>query len=398
VPAEGHEKHYWKPADDGYYSRSARARATGPYESAIPATIAGLEPSLPVDLSAEIESAAQALSSFDHYAALTLGAQSSVLGPMSTVLLRTESTSSSQIENLTVGARRLALESLGEGRGGNAAVVVGNVRAMEAALSMSVELSEHNILTMHQALLCAQHGWENQAGKYRDQLVWVGTSGIGPRGASHVAPQADLVPACMHDLIAFISRDDLPVIAQCAIAHAQFETIHPFADGNGRVGRALVHAILRNKGLTSNTTPPVSAGLLTDTEGYFAALEAYRRGDARPIVECFANASRFAASSGRGLIDSLAAQIGLSRSKLAGIRKDSGVWRVLPYLIAQPIVNAKYLIDHCGMSKVAVGRALRILAENGVVVERTGGKRNMVWEHAGILEVLDDYAEGLRRI
>ena len=83
----------------------------------------------------------------------------------------------------------------------------------------------------------------------------------------------------MADLMLFLQRDDIPVLLQCALAHAQFETIHPFADGNGRTGRALIHAILRNKGLASHIVPPVSAGPLHETDQYFAALilrSAYR--------------------------------------------------------------------------------------------------------------------------
>lgn len=133
-------------------------------------------------------------------------------------------------------------------------------------------MTENNILAMHEALLSSQRGWEEYAGAYRTNLVWVGTDSYSPRGAAHVGPQSELIADAKTDLLEFIKHDDLPVVAQCAITHAQFETIHPFADGNGRCGRALVHVILRNKRLSCNTTPPVSAGLLHDTESYFEAL------------------------------------------------------------------------------------------------------------------------------
>jgi len=201
----------------------------------------------------------------------------------------------------------------------------------------------------------------------------------------------------MADLLEFIERDDLPVVAQCAIAHAQFETIHPFADGNGRCGRALVHAILRNKGLSRNTAPPVSAGLLRDTEDYFAALTLFREGDASPIVRRFAEACRFAATSGRKLIDDLCEQLDEARADLYGVRSDAAVWRVLPNLIAQPIINTRYLQKTLGLSKPQAERAIKTLTERGVVVARTGKQRNVVYEHRGILDVLDEYAAGLRR-
>ncbi|WP_337647680.1 Fic family protein, partial [Bifidobacterium pullorum] len=237
IPPVEHETHMWHIPGDAPVSRSKRSRGNGPYESTIPAHLADITLRLPPTLAADAEEAAYALAGFDSYAAFRLGEGSHVLGPMSAVLLRTEATSSSQIEHLTVGARNLALETLHEGVSDNAAVVVGNVKAMESALKLGSEMTEANILAMHRALLMNQRGWEQQAGRYRDRLVWVGTDGYSPRGASHIAPQAELVPEAMKDLLAFIGRDDIPVMAQCAVAHAQFETIHPFADGNGRCGR-----------------------------------------------------------------------------------------------------------------------------------------------------------------
>ncbi len=397
IPPVEHETHMWHIPGDAPVSRSKRSRGNGPYESTIPAHLADITLRLPPTLAADAEEAAYALAGFDSYAAFRLGEGSHVLGPMSAVLLRTEATSSSQIEHLTVGARNLALETLHEGVSDNAAVVVGNVKAMESALKLGSEMTEANILAMHRALLMNQRGWEQQAGRYRDRLVWVGTDGYSPRGASHIAPQAELVPEAMKDLLAFIGRDDIPVMAQCAVAHAQFETIHPFADGNGRCGRALVHAVLRNKRMALHTTPPISAGLLRRTTAYFDALTAYRAGDARPIVEQFAEAARYAASSGRELVDVLVEQLDVARESLHGIRRDAAVWKVLPHLIAQPIINTRYLQDAVGLSKSQAERAVGVLAERGVLTQRSGRQRSVVWEHRGILDVLDDYAVGLRR-
>src|SRR5690606_11919728 len=130
-----------------------------------------------------------------------------------------------------------------------------------------------------------------------------------------------------------------------AVAHAQFETIHPFSDGNGRTGRALAQSILRNKGLVASTAVPVSAGLLVDVDRYFEALGAFRDGDAAPIIHEFAQASRIAAGTGSRLVDALAAQLEDSRARLSGLRSDAAAWRVLPALVGQPVVNTKYLMN-----------------------------------------------------
>ena len=397
VPAVRFEEHQWVAEADGRTSRAALARGSGAYRSAIPARITDLALTLPTDLAADAEEAAAALATFDAYARGALGPNSTALGPMSSILLRTESTSSSQIENLTVGARQLALAEIDEGSSANAEVVVGNVRAMEAALRLAGNLDQDAIRQMQAELISRQSGWERHAGVYRDQLVWIGSRSVSPLGASYVAPQSKLIPGAMADLVTFIRRQDLPVVVQAAIAHAQFETIHPFADGNGRTGRALVHAILRSKRLVTNTTAPVSAGLLHDTERYFEALQTYRQGDARPIVERFNDASRYAAHTGSRLVDALAEQLDVARDKMSGVRPQAQAWTVLPLLITHPVVNAKFLTDTLGMNDTAAQRTLRTLVEAGVLEERSGKRRNRVWQHQGILTVLDDYAEQVQR-
>ena len=203
----------------------------------------------------------------------------------------------------------------------------------------------------------------------------------------------------MADLVAFIGRDDLPILAQCAIAHAQFETIHPFIDGNGRVGRALIHAMLRGKGLTPAMTPPVSAGILHDTERYFDALTAYREGDARPILECFSSAARYAAHTGTELIDTLSAILDDDADRLHGLplRRNALGWKLLPLVVEQPVVNVPYVARILDVSSASAARAVGQLERSGVLVEVSGGKRGRVWEERRVLGALDEYAEMIRR-
>jgi Fic family protein len=270
--------------------------------------------------------------------------------------------------------------------------VVANVRTMEAALRLADSLDLDAVLAMHAELLAGG----SDAGRLREQLVWVGRSGVSPLGAAHIAPEAEDVPAALEDLVVFLARDDLPILLHAAIAHAQFETIHPFTDGNGRTGRALVHALLAGKGLLS-TTAPVSAGLLTDLEGYTGALTAFRAGDARPIVEEFARAARYAAVTGTRLVEDLAAQLEADRERLAGLRRHALAWRVLPLLVGQPIVTAAHLREVLDVPAMSAQRALAQLAGAGVLQEATGRSRNRVWQHRGILAILDAYAAEVRR-
>jgi Fic family protein len=98
---------------------------------------------------------------------------------------------------------------------------------------------------------------------------WIG-GGVTPRLAQFIPPPPDDVPDLLDDLVSFTNRDDLSAITQAAIAHVQFETIHPFADGNGRVGRCLIHVILRRRGLSRRVMPPISVALAANTGRYIA--------------------------------------------------------------------------------------------------------------------------------
>ena len=396
VPAITYEEHQWVAEPDGMSGRARRARASGSYQSCVPSRIKDYSPDLPSDVAADVEEAAAALAQLDTFVSSAMD-DADVETPMGAILLRTESASSSQIEQLTVGARQLGLAEISQSTSENAKTVMGNVRAMESALAIAGDIDESTILAIHRRLLSNQAGWEQHAGQYRQQLVWVGRSGLGPVNASFVAPEPELVPGAMADVVCFMNRLDLPVIVQIAVAHAQFETIHPFVDGNGRTGRALIHAMLRRSGLVTHIAVPLSAGLLVDTERYFDSLNSYRKGDTLPIVQQFTDASRFAARSGTKLIQDLRNQVDKDRALLAGLRPQAIAWRVLPWLSAHPVLNARTLIDELGLSEISAQRTLSQLTSAGVLVERTGLRRNRVWQHEAILSILDEYAAGLRR-
>ena len=103
-------------------------------------------------------------------------------------------------------------------------------------------------------------------------------------------------------------RTDMPPVIHAVLAHAQFESLHPFVDGNGRTGRAIVQAMTRRADVTRHVTAPVSAGLLRDTQGYFDELTRYRAGDAAPIIDVFMKSTIFAASGGSELVENLVAE------------------------------------------------------------------------------------------
>jgi Fic family protein len=211
-----------------------------------------------------------------------------------------------------------------------------------------------------------------------------------------VAPRHERVADAVEDLVQFVHRADLPVLPQVAVAHAQFETIHPFADGNGRTGRALVHSLLRHKGLTTNVTVPVSAGLLADTRSYFAALDAYREGDVEAIVGRVAAAALESLTNGRALVQELR-QIRASWQDRLGTRPGSQLWSVAELLLRQPVVTAPLVAEALSVSPTNVYRHLDALGAAGVLRESTDRRRNRVWRSTEVLGALDAFASRVGR-
>lgn len=140
------------------------------------------------------------------------------IAPFGSVLLRSESAASSQIENLNASAHAIAEAEIGDLSRRNAAQIVANVRAMEAALALANEIDEDSILAMHRALMESTE--PAIAGTWRTEQVWVGGSNVGPHGAVFVAPHHKWVVPAIADLIEFIRRDDLQVLVHAALAHA----------------------------------------------------------------------------------------------------------------------------------------------------------------------------------
>ena len=230
----------------------------------------------------------------------------------------------------------------------------------------------------------------------RDQQVWIGSNALSPHTASFVPPHHSRVPGALDDLITFVQRADLPVLVHVALAHAQFETIHPFNDGNGRIGRTLVHAMLRHCGVTRTLTVPVSAGLLTDTSAYFRALTDYRDGYPEAIIRQFVNASFRAVGNGRQLVVDLETVYERWSERLAS-RRGSAARRLLPHLLNQPAINVAYAEAATGVALSAAQRAVGQLEEAGILTRAGGGRRNRAWIAQDVIDALDAFAERVGR-
>lgn len=382
----------WTSGEPHPLSRTQRSKIKHTYKAAVPADIATMAFTIDPQVAAEADDARDAIARFD--SELSTMFPDAEFAPLSSVLLRTESASSSQIENITTGARSLALAEIGYAKyGSNAKLVAANVDAMNRAVALADKVTPETILDIHEALMRGQK--HADPGRFRNQQVWIGASPT-PHGAMFVPPHHDRIEASIADLCQFAARTDIPLLTQAALAHAQFETIHPFNDGNGRTGRALVHALLRGGGATTRTTLPVSAGLLNDTDAYFDALTAYRRGDASPIVERFARASFAAVDNGRLLAKDLGAAHQAWTARL-NARRHAVVWRVLPLLLSQPAVTSALVQERMGVSQPAADNALRQLRETGIITKASGIQRNIVYVAQDVIAALDEFAARARR-
>jgi Fic family protein len=376
----------WEPdLGLGEHHRTARGFR---YQAYIPDPIAGFSAALPLDLAQELEATALAVAQLQDLAG------ASGLEALSRQLLRAESIGSSRIEGLQLSQRRLARSELDAKDAGELVrSVLGNIAAMERAIALGHQiepLALDDLLEIHRTLL---QGTRDEAigGRLRTTQNWIGGASWSPERAEFVPPPETEVVPLLEDLCRFIAREDLPAILQAALVHAQFETIHPFADGNGRVGRALIHVVLRRRGLTPAFVPPVSLVLATNATRYVDGLTAYRAEDPlawcrtfiRTLYSATEHAKRFNA-------DLLAMQ---ERWRVAAHhpRSDAAAERLIQLLPAHPVLNADSAQALVKASAVAARAALNELTAAGVLKQVSVGRRNRVWEATELLHLVDDF-------
>ena len=374
-------------------AQTAAQRRGGKYQAFIPDPIAEFELRLSSRLVADLDAAAGAVRA--------LNASPPKLASLEAVarhLLRQESTASSRIEGLSLGHRRIALADfdLENSRDAKAADIVGNIHAMRQAIDLgdsTGQITPEHIRAIHATLL--RYGGDDLiAGKWRSQQGWIG--GSAPTQAVYVPPPPEEVHRLVKDLCTFINRTDVPILMQAAVVHAQFETVHPFADGNGRVGRCLIHMVLRRRGLAPNFVPPISVVLAARREAYFGGLKEYRDNEVEQWLTFFADATGVAALTAEelsGSIDKLEANW-LSRFARRP-RRDSAVYRVVRMLPAHPVLNVVTVQDELGVSDVAAGNALNELANVDVIRVVDDRVRGRVWECPTMYTLMTEF-EGTR--
>jgi Fic family protein len=313
-------------------------------------------------------------------------------------LLRAESVASSRIEGLEMSHKRLArVAYVPDVRDETAASVLGNIRAMEEAIAIGSSadpISVDAIVKLHSTLMESTRD-AHLAGVVRDKQNWIGGSTFSPREAEFVPPPPENVAALLEDLAAFVNRDDLPAVQQAALGHSQFETIHPFADGNGRVGRCLIHVVLRRRRLAPRYVPPISLVLAAHADSYIKGLTAFR--DGRPNEWClfFANTTAIASREAENFARKVAVLQKQWRQAAGVRRRDAAAALLIEKLPEQPVVDVKSTQAVIGGSEERARLALNRLKEAGVLEQVTVGRRNRVWEAVGLYDALNDFERDL---
>ena len=379
------EAEAWLVSETGYGRRSYRAYC--------PHRLGGWAPAFGADAMVAVTLADRALRGISAMPKTDLGG--SLAGWM---MARDESIRSSVIEGVESTGDALAWARYRDQAGQpvseeNDGLTLGASKQVAAAVQLGEEMSDGHVCTtgdilrIH-ALLFESTRDRGMGGVLRDEPIWVGPAGCRIDEASFVAPPPDYVPGLMDDLAEYLNSTSQPAAVQAAVAHAQFETIHPFEDGNGRTGRALMHAVLNARGLAHGAVP-ISTALERDRTRYYRSLNATR-------VECdaddgavrsralgewmqfFADACADAQSQAAvtvRFVEGLAAEW----ERKASFRSDSAASALLGVLPSMPITDAEMAAERLGVSMRVARLALQSLAGVGIV-RPTGGRRNVRYE------------------
>lgn len=391
-PAATSEELPWHFDGEGAFmvSKSRRRKIAPTYRAAIPAFIADERPSIPGDLRSRLSELRDRLVRFDER-------QARLPFNLPSLLLRSESSASSQIENLTSSARNVALAQLSANAPQNARIIAGNIEAMKCALSIQGPVAPESIRAVHRALMGTSE--VTFGGQFRQEPVWVGGDSISPHGAIYVPPVSGRVPELLDDLCAFTASPGIDPIVKAALAHAQFESIHPFIDGNGRTGRTLLHSILREEEVLVSATVPISAGLLHNVDSYMRAITAYQQGDPVPIVEQLVSALDLAIVISQKTSQQ-AEEIVADWREAIREREGSSIYG-LPYLlVGQPVVDSRFVAERLGITRRAAMALINRACDYGILRPMGNARRGDFYQADAMIALLEDISSisGIRRL
>ena len=341
----------------------------------LPDPLEDLGVDLPVDIARRTERAAAAV----HRAADRVPAS---WEPLARLLLRAEGIASSSIEGLRAPLVEVAAAELsGETGTGEGAWIADNLAVVTEALATVTDgpLTIDALHRWHARLMGHSRLDESMIGAFRTSQGWIG---FRSPDAVYVAPPASEVPRLMDDLVAVANRDDFDAVTQAAVVHGQFETIHPYGDGNGRIGRVLVLWVLARR-LEVEVPPPVSVHIARDPGGYLSGLYWFRTGELDRWVGWFAGVVEAAGNAAVVWAEEVADMLAEWHTRVADLRRDAVARKVLDLLPAHPVISARVVAEEWGVSERSARSALEELAQRGILqsydVASTGPGRPRRW-------------------
>ncbi len=267
------------------------------------------------------------------------------------------------------------------------------VAALESGLKQlrgGLPLCTRLLSGMHKVLMAQPRGRGKAPGEVRRSQVWIG--GTRPGNAAFVPPPADVVPACLADLERFLNdeAEATPPLLKAALAHVQFETIHPFLDGNGRLGRLLIVLRLVADGVLREPMLYPSLFFKTHRALYYELLNEVRlHGDWERWLDFFAEGIEASAQQAVATAQALLALVDADRTRIAGLGRAAGsALEVHLALQRQPIATSAALVKATGLTAATVNKSLAHLEREGVVGELTSRKRGRVFSYLRYVQEL----------
>ncbi len=371
------EKRVYKVFDSAHYiSRKNKKLMEQSYKSAVIKDLSSFDIVLNDKLQSLLLESVEELSKLDGFIKDKLK-----YFPM--IILRSEALSSTQIEYYDSSYRNIASAQILETKDREANIIKNNLESLVFILENDIVISKEIIVKLNQIVL----GDDNA--DIRNIVNWIGSPSSIPQNAIYVPPHPSHLKENIDEFIKFCKRDDIHPLIQASFAHAYFETIHPFADGNGRVGRILIQLLLKEKGYLENLFLPFSIGLLKDKDKYIKSLDNFKEGNYEAIIEVMLESVLLVTPS---IYEALNKLIKIKEEWIGRIvaRSDALVWEILDELIYQPVISINYIKEKFNANDQAVRNNFELL-EKYLIIKKIGdNKRNVLYEAIEIINVLEN--------
>lgn len=373
----GHtEKRHWASID---------GRQSGEIEVYIPASIQ--DQHIASGIQAEEAAAERAIHSIRNHAELE---------PIASILLRSEGIASSRIEGEVASTRRIfeAEYAPDEVSDRQAQRIVNSIQVMSDVVAAPERGIKREDFDRWHALLFEGVPVIFEPGVVRTKQNWIGTRTDTPIGADFIPPPPELVNGALNDLADFVNRVDVAPLTQSAVAHAHFETIHAYPDGNGRVGRSLVYRSWAYRGTSTVVNPPISRILVENRQAYVDGLTAYRGGDIDAWLMFFFEVVESAVSYTNALALRLQILTEEWLDRLGGTHEDALARRLVDQLMGRPILAASDVAELYDVTERGARAALDGLVERGILTFRSlrkakRGRPAKVYEATELFETLE---------